>query len=82
MPSSGKHERDRPVRIRRGRCQVETDGVWFPVTRRDYLLACCDCGLVHSVDIRLGADDRLWMRAFRLPKVTALNRRRRKRGNQ
>jgi len=28
-------------------------GEWFPVPRREYRQACCDCGLVHVIDFRL-----------------------------
>jgi hypothetical protein len=28
-------------------------GVWVKPVRRDYRLACCDCGLVHSYNFRL-----------------------------
>jgi hypothetical protein len=30
------------------------DDTWFAVSRRDgFMLACCDCGLVHRVSVRL-----------------------------
>jgi hypothetical protein len=54
-------------------------GEWFVVRRRDQLLACCDCGLAHSVDFRVRRGGKLEMRAWRLNLVTATQRRRRAR---
>ncbi len=32
-------------------------GEWVKPTRRNYKLACCSCGLVHSLDFRLIDND-------------------------
>ncbi len=53
------------------------DGEWIQPVRRGYRLACCDCGLVHIVDIRV-LKGRVQFRAFRSPRSTAMARRHRK----
>ena len=55
-------------------------GEWVQPVRRGYKLACCDCGLVHTVDVRVRAG-RVQFRAFRNERSTSLLRRwNRKRG--
>lgn len=43
--------------------------------RKGYQMACCDCGLVHSVDFRLirygNGRHKIQLRAFRDEKATA-----------
>ena len=29
------------------------DGDWFRPQRKDFKLACCDCGLVHTINFRI-----------------------------
>ena len=55
-----------------------TDGEWVRPRRRKYKLACCDCGLVHTLDFRLIANKggkSIEFRAFRNARSTALARR-------
>lgn len=62
------------------RCVQSYNGEWFPVKHRGYLLACCDCGLIHSLDVRLrpvldegGQDHGMWqviVRVYRQPRLT------------
>lgn len=51
-------------------------GEWVQPIRRGYKLACCDCGLVHTVDFRIRRG-RVQFRVFRNNRSTALMRRHR-----
>lgn len=54
------------------RFHQQTDGEWIrPLP--GYLMACCDCGLVHRVDFRI-KDGEVQFRAFRRVKDTAERR--------
>jgi hypothetical protein len=53
-------------------------GEWVQPKRRGYKLACCDCGLVHTMDFRVHAG-KPQFRAMRNERSTALMRRPRKR---
>ena len=49
------------------------DGEWIQPVRRGYRVKCCDCSLVHVIDIRLvayagGKRRKVQFRAFRQPK--------------
>lgn len=46
MRSSRKRRRRKPY-------PLGQPGAWVKPVRRDYRLACCDCGLVHSYNFRL-----------------------------
>lgn len=50
---------------------------WVQPVRRGYLMACCDCGLVHRMDFRIN-DGRVQFRAQRAPRYTARERARMK----
>ncbi len=52
-------------------------GEWVQPIRTGYKLACCDCGLVHTVDFRIVGDKRkkVQFRVFRNNRSTALMRR-------
>ena len=52
------------------------DGEWIQPLRRGYRLACCDCGLVHRIDLRI-VRGRIQYRATRAPRSTAMMRRHR-----
>jgi len=44
------------------------DGEWLAPVRRDYLMKCCDCGLVHRMNFKLipwGRGKRIVFQAFR-----------------
>ena len=47
---------------------------WVQPVRRDYKLACCDCGLVHELDFRI-YKGRIQFRARRNNRSTAMMRR-------
>lgn len=51
------------------------DGAWVQPVRRNYGMACCDCGLVHRLDFRI-KDGRVQLRARRDNRATAQLRRR------
>ncbi len=50
-------------------------GEWVTPKRKGYKMACCDCGLVHRLDFRLTARNRIQMRGFRDLRATAAVRR-------
>jgi hypothetical protein len=43
--------------------------------RRQHLIACCDCGLVHKFKFKIEGGKRLSLRAWRLNRNTAQRRR-------
>lgn len=49
-------------------------GEWVQPVRRGYKLACCDCGLVHTLNFRIYRG-RVQFQAFRHERSTALMRR-------
>lgn len=49
-------------------------GEWVQPIRKGYKLACCDCGLVHTMDFRIH-NGRIQMRAERDNRATANMRR-------
>lgn len=51
------------------------DREWFTPTQRNHKMACCDCGLVHTMDFRVNRQGKVQLRASRDEKLTA-NRRR------
>ena len=50
-------------------------GEWVQPVRRAYKLACCDCGLVHSMHFRVW-NGRVQWKAYRDEKATRLLRKR------
>lgn len=53
-------------------------GQWVQPTRHGYKLACCDCGLVHTLNFRLmrwGRGRKIQFQAFRNERSTAAMRR-------
>lgn len=54
-----------------------TDGEWIQPIRKGYLMACCDCGLVHRMDFRI-VTGRVRFRAYRAARSTAMIRRHRR----
>lgn len=50
---------------------------WVQPVKRGYLLACCDCGLVHRMDFRIH-HGRVQFRAQRAPAYTRRERARKK----
>lgn len=51
------------------------DGEWVQPVQKGYLMACCDCGLVHRMDFRV-VGERVQFRASRAPRYTAAQRKR------
>lgn len=58
-------------RMAKIKCKPVGPGEWQQPIRKNYLLQCCDCDLVHSLDFRLLKDGRgnfIQFRAFRVDK--------------
>lgn len=64
---------------RSGRYEEAQQGEWFEPLHRGYLLACCDCALVHRVDFRIAYTKtrrpKIQMRVHRHERATAAMRR-------
>ncbi len=56
-----------------------TDGEWVQPIRKGYRVTCCDCGLVHRINIRV-RKGKVQFQAFRDNRATA--RRRKRNGNR
>jgi hypothetical protein len=54
-----------------------TDGEWFEPEQQNHKLACCDCGLVHTINFRIKKGN-VQMQATRNKRSTALIRRHKK----
>lgn len=54
-----------------------TDGEWIQPIRKGYRVACCDCGLVHRINIRV-RKGKVQFQVFRDSRATASRRKRRK----
>jgi len=52
-------------------------GEWVQPVRKGYKMACCDCGLVHSIDFRVVGNKRkkVQFRVFRNSRSTGQMRR-------
>lgn len=53
--------------------EIVEAGKWIKPIKRGYLMACCDCGLVHRVDfehIKWGRGRKIILRAWRDEKET------------
>ena len=46
---------------------------WVQPVKRNYLMACCDCGLVHRMSFRV-VSGRAQFKAQRAPRLTAARR--------
>lgn len=60
--------------MRRVKYTITEDGDWVQPVLRGYKVACCDCGLVHVVDIRI-RNGHVQFRAKRDNRATAARRR-------
>ena len=56
-----------------------TPGEWVPIPWRGLKLACCDCGLVHTISFRKKDPGSLQFKVYRDNRATAGVRRGRKR---
>lgn len=52
-------------------------GKWVQPVKRGYLMACCDCALIHRMDFRIEGG-RVQFRAFRAERHTKTLRKRRR----
>ncbi len=52
----------------------QIEGEWFTPRRRGWMLACCDCGLVHRINFRI-KNGQIQMQAFRADQATGGKRR-------
>jgi len=50
------------------------DGAWIQPVRRGYKMACCDCSLVHVLDVRI-VKGRVQIRVTRDTRATGQKRR-------
>lgn len=57
-----------------GKFAKPEEGEWVQPVRKGYKLACCDCGLVHTLDFRVHGG-RAQFRVFRNNRSTAMMRR-------
>lgn len=58
-------------RMAKIKCKPVGPGEWVQPRRNGYLLQCCDCDLIHSLDFRLAKDGRgnfIQFRAYRVDK--------------
>ncbi len=53
-------------------------GDWIQPVRKGYKMACCDCGLVHTINFRI-KNNRVQFQVFRNNRSTAMVRRHMKR---
>jgi hypothetical protein len=52
------------------------DGKWTDIQAQGFRHSCCDCGLVHAMDVRQLASGQVQLRATRKKRATAQRRRR------
>lgn len=57
-----------------GTYEQPVEGEWVQPVRRGYRMACCDCGLVHTMDFRV-SKGRTQFRVFRNNRATGQIRR-------
>lgn len=57
------------------------DGDWIQPQQKNYQMACCDCGLVHTVNFRI-VKGKVQLQPFRNKKATSNRRRNKKHLNQ
>ena len=69
--------RSRPPKLKRihSRYHNPEPGEWIQPVRRGYRLACCDCGLTHTLNFRVH-NGRVQFAVFRNNRATAVMRRR------
>ena len=60
---------------------LQKDGDWIQPIRKGYKVACCDCGLVHKIDIRVRGS-KIQYRATRDKRATGQFRRKLKRDSK
>lgn len=53
------------------------EGEWVQPIRKGYKMACCDCGLVHTVNFRIHKN-KIQLQAFRNNRATGQHRRNKK----
>lgn len=50
-------------------CAPAKSNTWIQPIEKEYLMQCCDCGLIHSMDFRV-KNGRAQFRAFRITKAS------------
>ena len=53
--------------------RIMKDGEWVQPVRKGYKMACCDCGLVHTINFRI-RKGRVQLQAFRNNRATSRRR--------
>mgnify|MGYP006951091658 CR=1 FL=1 len=52
------------------KCKPVQSGEWVQPRRRNYIMQCCDCGLLHRMNFRIARDKRgrnfIQLQAFRV----------------
>lgn len=52
------------------RLKTVIDNEWIQPVMKNYIMGCCDCGLVHHVNFRI-VGEKIQLKASRAPKYTA-----------
>lgn len=57
------------------RLKVVKDMEWVQPVMKNYLMGCCDCGLVHRMDFKIVNGEKIQFRATRARNYTTMQRR-------
>jgi len=68
-------KKDKSVKKTKSKYYHICDGEWIEIPWRGFREQCCDCGLCHELNFRLGPKGELWMQTFRHGKATGGARR-------
>jgi len=52
-----------------------TDGEWLEIPRSGFKEQCCDCGLVHKLNVRVSAKGKIEIQVYRDERATSAVRR-------
>jgi len=58
------------------RIKKAKDHEWLQPKMKGFVMACCDCGLVHKMDFRI-VNENVQFKAVRAPRYTAAQRKKR-----
>lgn len=61
--------------MRKLKFKKQKDREWVQPIMKGYLMACCDCGLVHRLDFKIVGKKKVQFRASRARNITAKLRR-------
>lgn len=71
-------KKEKPRYLKEGfRYRKEVAGRWFQPIQRGYLMACCDCALVHKMNFRV-VGGLVQIQAFRMVAATKMLRKRKR----